>query len=55
MLLGILLAGRTWYHRKLQRQGDNSIIELILRYGFNGSGRFMAQFSRHEILLGYMQ
>ena len=30
--LGLLLVVSAWYHRKLQRRGDNPVIELILRY-----------------------
>ena len=29
---GLLLAVIAWYRRKLQRRGDNPIIEPILRY-----------------------
>ena len=32
MLFGVLVLMSAYYHRKLQRQGDNPIIELILRY-----------------------
>ena len=30
--LGLLLAVSAWYPRKRRREGDNPIIELILRY-----------------------
>ena len=30
--LGLLPVVSAWYHRKLQRRGDNPIIKLILRY-----------------------
>ena len=32
ILFGVLVLMSAYYHRKLQRQGDNPIIELILRY-----------------------
>ena len=32
MLFGVLVLMSAYYHRKLQRQGDNPIIELILSY-----------------------